>query len=143
MDQPLNPIVRVSVYDRDDADEALYNLLSEREDHVNISHKAMPTWEQHCAFFESRPYKTWELILAGGEIVGACYVTKQNEIGIFIFAAHQRQGYAAEALHQLINEHKGERLLANIAPGNQASIALFASLGFRHIQNTYALDGNS
>jgi RimJ/RimL family protein N-acetyltransferase len=141
MDQPLNPIVRVSVYDRDDADEALYNLLSEREAHVNISHKVMPSWEQHCAFFESHPYKTWEMILADGEIVGACYLTRQNEIGIFIFAAHQRQGYATAALRQIINEHAGTRLLANIAPGNSASIALFARLGFHHIQNTYALDG--
>ena len=138
----------------DHATELLYQLLEGRPPEVNISHKRMPTFEAHKAFVQSRPYQGWWLIVATeikgqGAIsraswfnvpVGACYISKQNEIGIQIGKPYQRRGYARTALNTLIEMHKGQRLLANIAPGNEASRKLFEGFGFKHIQDTLALE---
>ena len=33
--------------------EFLLEILTEREGHVNISHKSTPSWEEHVKFIES------------------------------------------------------------------------------------------
>lgn len=119
--------------------EFLYELLITRPPEANISHKVVPEFADHAAFVASAPYAGWWLIVADAP-VGACYITKMGEIGIQISRAHQRKGYARTALNTLIEMHKGRRLLANIAPGNEASQRLFAGFGFEHIQNTYCLE---
>lgn len=107
----------------------LWELLKEREPHQSISHKAMPTRTEHMHFAGSRPYAAWYLIFDGGRPVGACYLSKQREIGISIFRTWRGKGYAKQAITELLRLHPG-RALANIAPGNEASIALFRGLGF-------------
>lgn len=122
----------------------LYQVLKERLPHQSISHKEMPTWEQHLAFVASRPYLHWYEVQAdhpaGGGLtsVGTIYLTKQREIGIGILTEYRGLGFAREAIHMLLEMHPG-RALANINPGNEASIKLFAGLGFKHIQDTYEL----
>lgn len=116
-----------------------WRLLQEREETVNISHKVMPTWEEHCRFIDSKPYKAWYLIQdASQEFVGTIYVSKMDEIGLFIYKAHQGQGKGRSALKALRELYKG-RLLANIAPSNYRSKAMFISSGFKPIQETYEL----
>jgi len=129
----------VCVYDSENATETLFDLLKERDRTVNISHMSMPSWDQHCAFIASRPYKEWRFIEAEGERVGACYLTNQNEIGIFVFTKHQGKGFGKAAVCRLIEENPEGRLLANVAPLNEKSRTMFEKLGFRHIQNTLAL----
>lgn len=117
----------------------LYQLLSERTPEQSISHKSMPTFEQHLKFVRSRPYKHWYMIYDGEDVVGATYLTKQMEIGIAVFKSCRRQGHARAAIHMLMGKHPGP-YLANINPKNEASIALFDSLGFNLLQVTYARD---
>lgn len=146
------PIKLVPVYVGAPAPEMiLFNLLRERPAEANISHQEMPTWEEHVAFIKSGPYYRWYIIHKWGgrpglEPVGSCYITDRNEIGIAILKAHQRRGYAREALMMLttldpplpaIPGIRAARFFANIAPGNTASIALFRGLGATHISNTY------
>ncbi len=126
-----------SIYERPDRHELLYQLLGERDETVNISHKVMPAWADHVRFVESQPYEAWYFI--GDEPFGACYLTKQNEIGIFIFKEHQRKGYGIRAIDALIDKHGHRRYLANISSRNAPSISLFRKLGFNHAQHTYAL----
>lgn len=127
----------VDIYSLDEGADLLWQLLSERESHQNISHKRMPTWAEHCAFVASRPYEAWYGIDCG-DLVGAAYLTRQREVGIGILKRHRGQQYALNALRLLIQAHPG-RLLANISPANSDSIRLFTGLGFRHIQQTYEL----
>ena len=115
----------------------LYELLSERTPAQSISHKAMPTYLEHTQFVMSHPYFSWYLIQSdAGEIVGSIYLTHQREVGISVFRKHRRQGYAEQAIRLLMSINPG-RFLANIAPENAASAALFAKFGARHIQDTY------
>jgi hypothetical protein len=62
----------------------------------------MPEWWQHVKFVESHPYDVWNFIDVRGEIVGACYVSRSDEIGIFIFKSHQGHGYGPEAVRLLM-----------------------------------------
>jgi RimJ/RimL family protein N-acetyltransferase len=117
-----------------------YQLLQEREPSQNISHKTMPTWDEHQAFIKSHPYKAWYVFRTPmGEPAGCVYLTRNREIGIFVLKKHQGQGLATQAITEIMRLHPG-RILANINPANETSIRLFAKFGFRHIQNTYALD---
>ena len=78
--------------------EFLYNLLKEREGHVNISHKSLPEWNEHLEFIKSQPYLKWEIILFENKQVGNIYLTNRNEIGIFIKKEFQYRGIGSTAL---------------------------------------------
>lgn len=116
----------------------LYQLLEEREPHQNVSHKVMPTWEQHCEFFWGHPYAHWYMVEVDGYPRGACYLTHQREIGVGILKGQRGNRYGLDAVAELMRLHPG-RFVANIAPTNGASVSLFRQLGFgpEPIQHTY------
>lgn len=129
----------VSVYEVLEAPAILYKLLAEREPHQNISHTRMPSPAHHLAFYLSRPYEAWWLVCEEGNYVGTCYVTKQREVGIFLTDECRGQGLGSQVLKEIIHRFPG-RLLANIAPMNEASRRFFAKHGFTPLQVTYAKD---
>lgn len=138
------------VYLSGNAEEFLYNLLGERKPHESISHKQMPTYDEHLRFVRSRPYEVWYLIAAAGEeggtaeimlprsyvSAGAIYLTPQREVGIAILSRYRSQGLGTAAIRELQRLHPG-RLLANINPLNAASQDFFKRLGGKLIQVTY------
>lgn len=131
--------------------EITYKLLKERPENANISHTHLPTHEEHRRFVLNHPYRNWFLIehaerIMPAQWVGSLYLTNQNEIGIFILAQHQRKGYAARAIKLVLDSipplpalasRRSGQYIANVAPGNEASIKLFTGLGAVHLQNTY------
>jgi RimJ/RimL family protein N-acetyltransferase len=131
----------VDVYTYDGSDTILLVLLSERTQQQSISHKRMPSWEEHVAFVRSMPYKAWWLIEVDNAPVGAVYLSRQNEIGVSIFKAHQRKGYGPEAVRQVMAKFPFvRRYVANVNPANEASATMFRRLGFGLVQHTYALE---
>jgi RimJ/RimL family protein N-acetyltransferase len=116
--------------------DILYALLAERAPDESISHQRMPSLDDHRKFVRSNPYRVWYLIQVNDDYVGCCYITKAREIGISIFQAHRRKGYATQALRQLIALWPG-RFYANINPQNEKSQLLFQNLGFNLLQMTY------
>lgn len=128
----------ISIYQVEDALQILYDLLAEREPHHSISHKEMPSFEQHKRFVGSVPYLDWQLIEADGQYVGAVYLSKQREIGIGILKAHQGNGYGIAGVQAMMERWPG-KFYANINPYNTPSIALFQKLGAKYIQKTYEL----
>lgn len=132
----------VSVYesDGDSAAMFLYELLAERKPEESISHKAMPTYAQHCLFIEGHPYLAWYIVENDvGFPLGAVYISRQRELGVSIAGNCRKRGFGEQALRELMRRHPG-RFLANINPDNRASIALFRKLGFgpEPIQHTFA-----
>ena len=130
----------IDVYEHPDAVDTLYRLLGERLPHENISHRVMPDLASHRAFVWNRPYTAWYLIEEAGGIVGATYLSKADEIGIWIFLDQRRKGYAAEAVKMLMGRHPRPRYLANVNPENSLSKVLFRRLGFKHIQETFSYE---
>jgi len=127
----------VSVYQTKGAVTKLYELLRERTPEQSISHRRMPTMHEHRMFFHSKPYLAWNFILNEyDEIVGSIYLSKQREIGVFIFRIWHQYGYATQAVKQMMQDWPG-KFLANVNPENYASIKFFEQFGAKHIQNTY------
>lgn len=157
----------VDVYGEPLAMDILYDLLKERstedDPNVNISHRALPPYEEHRAFVDSFPYRAWHLIRLNEEVpcegeapaviaptyVGYVSITRRDEIGIVLFRAHRGKGYGRKAMQLLLDRYKPQEaiaseragvFLANINPKNERSIRLFTSLGFKLRQHTYGLE---
>ena len=60
----------------------LYKLLKNRE--FNISHKKLPSYDEHKKFVQSNPYKEWYLIYQNSEVLGTFYIQFDNSIGLNI-----------------------------------------------------------
>ena len=117
----------------------LYELLKEREPSTNISHRKIPTYNEHMNFVLSKPYSKWYIIYYGKNKVGSIYLSKQNEVGIFIKKAFFMKGIGTEALKLLMEFNPRERFLANINPKNKKSIEFFKKNRFNILQHTYEL----
>ena len=103
----------------------------------------MPTFEQHVKFVLSKPYSKWYVIVKSGKSVGSAYLTKIDEIGIFIKKDLQDEGIGNTALKLLITKNPRNRYLANVSPKNKKSIRFFKNNGFKLIQHTYAFENTS
>lgn len=128
----------------------LYELMRERsseEDaHVNISHRALPPYEEHVRYVETHPYAAWFLVMEDQTFVGSVSLTKRNEIGIVLLRAHRGKGIGKLAVRELMARIQPQPAkpsevaplyLANINPHNTQSIEMFKRLGFKPIQVTY------
>jgi RimJ/RimL family protein N-acetyltransferase len=122
--------------------QALWELLKERPPEANISHKEMPTFEEHIKFVDRMPYAVWYFINPDedtNQILGSLYLTVDREIGIAVKRGFQGKGIGKGALKELFRIHRGP-FYANVAPTNDASAAFFLANGFEHIQNTYKIE---
>jgi len=117
----------------------LYDLLKERDSNVNISHKKMPTYNQHINFVMSQPYSKWYIIQQDAQNIGSIYLSKQNEIGIFLIKNKRGKKIGQTALEMIMKKHPKKRFLANVNPKNKKSIEFFIQNDFNLIQHTYEL----
>ena len=120
----------------DDA-KFLFDLLKQREGIVNISHKSLPTWEEHIEFIKNNTYQSWDIIWVDNVRIGNIYLTDRDELGIFLDKKSQSNGYGSIAINEFMKKNGKKRYLANINPTNYKSIQFFGKHGFIHIQNTY------
>ena len=58
----------------------LFQLLKKRK--FNISHKLMPSWEEHIEFVKSSPYFKWYIISENYNKIGSFYINHDNSIGL-------------------------------------------------------------
>jgi RimJ/RimL family protein N-acetyltransferase len=74
------------------------------------------------------------VVVLSGAVIGKVGLWKGTEIGVILSRACWGQGYAAEALAASIDRAFGDgvsSIVADVDPGNAASLKLFNSLGFR------------
>jgi len=129
----------VSVYQIEWAEKFLYRLLENRPAVANISHKYMPSEQEHHAFMRSQPYLAWYIIYDDVDCyVGSIYITRAREVGIQIMESEQHQGYGRRALRVLRDKHPG-RLLANVAIKNASAVNFFVGEGFEPLSITLEL----
>jgi len=118
----------------------LYDLLKERNSKINISHKRMPTWEEHVRFVKSKPYSKWYIIYNKDEKIGSIYLSKQSEIGIHLLKKYEKESIHLESIKKLMLLNSKIKFRANVSPKNKNYIMLFEKLGFKMVQHTYELD---
>ena len=117
--------------------EFLYELLNERNSKINISHKKMPAYDEHVNFVKSKPYSKWYIIFKSEQKVGSIYLSKNNEIGIFLSKKFQGKNIGNFALNELMKQNPRKRFLANVNPKNKKSILFFKNNDFKLIQYTF------
>jgi len=122
------------------AAQVLYELLKVRAPEENISHRVMPSYEEHINFFESNPYDAWYLIEKEfcTEYFGAIYINR-GEIGIHLFPQHRNKGYEIIAIRMLFAKCALERYFINVAVDNRALADAAKYLGGKMIQVTYEI----
>lgn len=130
----------INVYRVKEAPRILYRLLAARPKRMNISHKCLPSFFDHCRFIRSKPYKEWYLLKKKDSFIGSIYLSLSNEIGIFLFQEFCGKELEEDTLQIFIAKRHRLRLLANVSPRNKGYVRLFQKLGFRHIQNSYCLE---
>ncbi len=109
----------------------LYQLLEERPALASVSHKEMPTWEEHLQFVKSYPYSAWYIVEDDAGIAqGSVYLTIHDEIGVAIAGGSQGKGLGSQAVRMLMEQHQRREYRALIACKNERSQALFERLGF-------------
>ena len=133
--------------DSDSDAKFLFDLLEERDVSANISHKKMPSYNSHVQFIKSEPYKKWCIIYVrhrkdkshtnDKEKVGSIYLSKNDEIGIFISKKFHGKNIGKYALNELMKKWPRKRFLANVNPKNKKSIQFFKDNGFELIQHTF------
>jgi len=128
----LKPVIKSDI-------RFLYNQLKERDVTVNISHKKMPTYLEHSKFVLSNPYSKWYIIINKNKKIGNIYLTKTNEIGIFILKSNENKGIGKIVLEKIMKMNSRTRYLANVNPKNKKSLDFFKKNGFKLIQYTYEL----
>jgi len=133
--------------------EFLFNLLKERDPRVNISHRKMPTYNTHLKFIKSKPYKKWYIVIRVTKSssnkksvysdsktkVASVYLSKNDEIGIFVSKKFHGMNIGKFALNELISRNPRKRYLANVNPKNKKSIKFFKNNNFKLIQYTFEL----
>jgi len=116
----------------------LYELLKERESHQMIRHTHLPSFSAHCDFVKSNPYEHWFIIQVHNVAVGTINLSKNRQVGVFVFKRHMAIGYGSWALHELHRISPGP-MYAEINPQNLASIHFFSQFDAVHVQNTYKI----
>ena len=117
----------------------LYDMLKNRNPIVNISHKNMPSYKKHVEFIESKPYSKWYIIFYKNNKAGSIYLSKNNEIGIFLKNGFENKGIGQNALNILKQKNPRDRYLANVNPKNKKSEEFFKKNNFKLIQHTFEL----
>ena len=118
----------------------LYELLLQRKKIVNISHKKMPTYEEHVKFIESEPYSKWYIIQIDDKKIGSIYLTKENEIGIHFFTQYEESERFQNVIKEFFLKEPQDRFFMNVSPKNEQYIDLAKKLGFHLVQHTYERD---
>ena len=124
---------------KDSDSKFLFELLKERDPQANISHKKMPSYNEHLKFIKSKPYTKWYIILKSKDRIGSIYLSKNDEIGIFLSKKYQGKNIGNDALKELIRKNPRERYLANVNPKNKKSSIFFKNNNFKLIQHTYEM----
>lgn len=74
-DIELDPVIP-----SDSQTELLYQQLSSRT--YNISHRELPSYENHKKFVAKHPYRAWFIIKSKDVVLGNVYIQYDNSIGL-------------------------------------------------------------
>ena len=117
----------------------LYDLLKTRDSRANISHKKVPSYDEHVHFILSNPYTIWYIIEYEGKKIGSVYLSKQDEIGISLVDNSLYNKIGKSIIKLLIKNNPRKRYLAKVSPQNKKLQDFFVNNGFTGLEYTYEI----
>ena len=121
----------------------LYELLKNKDPSTNISHKKMPSYDEHIEFVMSKPYTNWYIIECDKKNVGSIYLSKQDEIGISIDNDYEYDKIVRSALKLLVKLNPRKRYLVNVSPDDMRSQEFLLKNGFTGLEYVYEMEIDS
>ena len=138
----------IKVVKNDEHAVILYGLLKQRRH--TISHKSLPTFEEHKQFVLAHPYRVWYLIKADDAYIGSIYAYKNNGIGISL--SYGREAYIRPTIELFLKHNKPLKPIKSVrsaefgvysAPTDKRLIATLKSMGAHFAQVTYLFDNEA
>ena len=114
----------------------LFNHLKERDPRENISHKKMPTYDEHVKFVLSKPYSKWYIIFERNKKIGSVYLTKADELGLHLKKEYFRESLMKEILESLMKSEPNKRFVFNVSPRNKKFMKFLQKNGYVISQQT-------
>ena len=114
----------------------LFNHLKERDPRENISHKKMPTYDEHVKFVLSKPYSKWYIIFEKNKKIGSVYLTKADEIGLHLKKEYFKESMLKEILECLMKNEQNKRFVFNVSPRNKKFMKFLQKNGYVISQQT-------
>ena len=134
----MNSNVKLKQVTKNDA-LFLYELLKNKDPNANISHKKMPSYDEHVEFVMSKPYTNWYIIEYDKKNVGTIYLSKQDEIGISINNNYEYDQIVKTALKLLMKLNQRKRYLANTSSKDVRSQEFLLKNGFTSLEYVYEM----
>ena len=134
----MNSDVKLKQVTKNDA-LFLYDLLKNKDPNANISHKKMPSYDEHVEFVMSKPYTNWYIIECDKKNVGTIYLSKQDEIGISINNDYEYDQIVKSALKLLMKLNQRKRYLANTSPKDVSAQEFLLKNGFTGLEYVYEM----
>ena len=117
----------------------LYELLKTRDPLANISHKKMPSYDEHVNFILSNPYSIWYTVVYESKKIGSIYLSKQDEIGISLVDNSLYDKIGKSMIKLLIKNNPRKRYLSKVSPQNKKLQNFFVNNGFTSLEYTYEI----
>ncbi len=134
-------LIEIDIYSNEHIN-ILYSLLGNRK--YSISHKKLPSFEEHKIFVQKNPYRKWFLIYHDSKTIGSIYVLKDNGIGIDIKSSdYFLLGEVIKILHLSLKplpalpSIRVENFHINISPNNKEIEKELKKIGAFYKQKTY------
>ena len=137
----INSSIKLKPVTKNDA-LFLYNLLKTRDPLANISHKKMPSYDEHVNFILSNPYPIWYIIEYEGKKIGSVYLSKQDEIGISLVDNSLYDKIGKSIIKLLFKNNPRKRYFAKTSPQNKKLQNFFVNNGFTGLEYTYEMKSN-
>ena len=134
----MNSDVKLKQVTKNDA-LFLYELLKNKDPNANISHKKMPSYDEHVEFVMSKPYTNWYIIEYDKKNIGSIYLSKQDEIGISINNDYEYDQIVKSALKLLMKLNQRKRYLANTSPKDVSAQEFLLKNGFTGLEYVYEM----
>ena len=133
----MNSDVKLKQVTKNDA-LFLYEIKN-KDSNANISHKKMPSYDEHVEFVMSKPYTNWYIIEYDKKNVGTIYLSKQDEIGISINNDYEYDQIVKPTLKLLMKLNQRKRYLANTNPKDVRAQEFLLKNGFTSLENVYEM----
>jgi len=124
--------------------ELLYSLLKKRTH--SISHKRLPTFEEHKNFVEGNPYRCWYIVKDSTETLGSFYIKRDNSIGLNlikpeVFIVEKILSYIRKNFEPNPEEPSiiPSYYYINVATKNKKLIKILEALGEKKMQVSFKL----
>ena len=117
----------------------LYELLKNKNLNSNISHKKMPSYDEHIEFVMSKPYTNWYIIECDKKNVGSIYLSKRDEIGISTNNDYEYDQIAKTVLKLLMKLNPRKRYLVNVNPKDVRAQEFLLKNGFSGLEYVYEM----